>query len=438
MKAAINIISGAITLGAILLTVCSPLAYGEVWQAENQWNRDFELKYSQWVSSSAVHREIFAAPDSPYYGVAVDCADLIFAIRAIFAFTHSLPFAIKLSENDIITNQEAWFDGIKDPIRRLKTFIDYFLDDSGTEQLAKLNSYPIDPATLQAGDIYITQWKNDRKVMVGHGYLIKNVLSTGYLHLLYSTTPRTPRILLERFGMPYRLPLDNTYWGFRRLFTPQQLIPHDSVAEPANISFRQYEILKETPALFFNYIRDLLKVEDEQMSESIIRQARNLCGQLVQRISLVNLSLEQLGVGGHRTTSPHEYELYSTPDLDKSIYLGIKDLIKQSNSLNIRSATTMVQIVGPNHVFHNANTSDSANDDQLPAKIKAAINYLKGVAFSSEAKKAMEDLCLVPIGNNVYFSLRDYYLRYSKKQLSSNPNHKWAKRWGILPSPKLR
>ena len=304
--------------------------------------------------------------------------------------------------------------------------------------MAKLNSYPIDPATLQAGDIYITQWKNDRKVMVGHGYLIKNVLSTGYLHLLYSTTPRTPRILLERFGMPYRLPLDNTYWGFRRLFTPQQLIPHDSVAEPANISFRQYEILKETPALFFNYIRDLLKVEDEQMSESIIRQARNLCGQLVQRISLVNLSLEQLGVGGHRTTSPHEYELYSTPDLDKSIYLGIKDLIKQSNSLNIRSATTMVQIVGPNHVFHNANTSDSANDDQLPAKIKAAINYLKGVAFSSEAKKAMEDLCLVPIGNNVYFSLRDYYLRYSKKQLSSNPNHKWAKRWGILPSPKLR
>jgi hypothetical protein len=401
-------------------------AEAAVWETVRDWDSEWELKYSEWVKSEVIHREIFSSPDSPYYGIAVDCADLILAVRTIFSAKHGLPFTLGISEAVVVTNQESWFDGIEDPNRRLRAFIDYFLDDSGTDQLAKLNSYPVNPSNLRPGDIYITQWQRDDGKMVGHGHLIKDILPTGNLHLLYSTTPKAPRILLERLGMPRRLPIsDSTAWGFRRLRTPEQIKMR--VEQIDHFSRRQYELLNNSPTTFFDQIRDILKMEDEKIGEKIRRQAKNLCGQLVQRVSLVDLAIEQLTFRGQRTASRQEYQLYSTPALDRSIFDGIKSLIKSFNQAGGNSRN-MVSLVGPDQSISDANQHEQKELDQ---SLTLALNYLKGVERSNRSRSALNDLCQVPIAEDSYFNLRDFFYRYSKKRLSPNPNHSWSKRWGI-------
>jgi len=58
---------------------------GSVWTARNEWNADWELKYSQWVADN-IDADFFVR-----IRMETDCADVPYLVRWIFARIHSLP-----------------------------------------------------------------------------------------------------------------------------------------------------------------------------------------------------------------------------------------------------------------------------------------------------------------------------------------------------------
>ena len=58
-------------------------AQASVWKEQNQWDSSWEEKYSNWIQTS-FNEDIFTA--GKYKGIPTDCADAVYAARAIFSF----------------------------------------------------------------------------------------------------------------------------------------------------------------------------------------------------------------------------------------------------------------------------------------------------------------------------------------------------------------
>jgi len=386
----------------ISLLIFSVNIRGAVWDSEFQWSKSWEERYSKWIESSEFNPNIFSSKVSPFYGIKSDCSDAIFAYRAIFSFKNKLNFKYKLY-GEIYSNSSNEFDHIQAPLDRLRAFIHKIGEVTGTESLARENSFSIELEDISPGDIYVSRWKRNGQY-IRHAYLIKSILPTGHLVLYSSTTPVKVRKLAVRKGMPLHI-LSGEPWGFKRM--------KNHIQDDFEQSNSQYSLLAEVgDKYFFNRVVDILKKEEDTLEANLLRRIENLCIMLKDRALEVKSAIQYQNIINNRCMTSNEYHEYSTPSRDKSLINGIKRLMFGWKKINDRS--------------------DSVD---VSSELAFGLNYLIRRERSDSARADHFKLCHVKLGSikgkNRNFSLKTFYDGYQKKLISSNPNKSLASRWGL-------
>ncbi len=116
-----------------------------VWPTKNNWSWDWELKYADWFKAE-VNVNFFEK-----YNVLVDCADVAYALRWIFARIHYLPASGLLAgTKDLFTNEsmkEAWRALPTDELwykdKRFLAALNFILESTYTHTL-RVETYPIE------------------------------------------------------------------------------------------------------------------------------------------------------------------------------------------------------------------------------------------------------------------------------------------------------
>lgn len=176
------------------------MANPPLWRVTNQWNLDWEKKYSDWVRTQT-DPEFFVR-----YKVATDCADVPMYLRWIFARANGLPVANRLMGSSQIITQDSvrnewmkystaknWWED-----RRFRVAADYFTASSNTHTMVA-DSYPV-AVTREAfteGVYHIALHGNS-----GHTQFVHRVFPTATegalpFYVMASNMPRIIRTLNE-------------------------------------------------------------------------------------------------------------------------------------------------------------------------------------------------------------------------------------------------
>lgn len=209
------------------------LAQSTLWQVTEQWNADWESRYSDWVRAN-IDRSFWTR-----FSIATDCADVILSARWIFARMNGLPAA-----NHLITGHWFTYRSVKPEWESLPTAaewyndrkfmaaLDYLLSQAFTHSLLE-DSYPIaiNAQAIAPGAYHLKIWDD-----TGHTQFVYQVGTEPDqvpIVTLNSTVPREVRDLAEHvfFDKEARAP----DWGFMRMRWPVwiddtvQLVPSTSM-----------------------------------------------------------------------------------------------------------------------------------------------------------------------------------------------------------------
>lgn len=188
-----------------------------VWTTENEWNWDWEVRYSEWVRAN-VNEGFFRR-----FGVATDCADVAISSRWIFARINHLPMANTLAgsgrifSNEVVRSDlvrlpkaEAWYDDL-----RFRAALDYVLDTTFTHSLMA-DSYPVavSPETFLPGVHHLNLYS----AQTGHTMLVSDMSRVlGGVRVIYSTVPRAIRELWGEYFQQYSQYESSAEGGFLRV-----------------------------------------------------------------------------------------------------------------------------------------------------------------------------------------------------------------------------
>ena len=375
-------------------------AKASVWPIQGHWNEGIETKYQDWVRKN-VAMDIFTNPQSPYYGISTDCADMIYALRVIFSYENSLPFLVidssqtTSSKTVYLSQDTSKFDSYAKGLKRVVAFINYISGVNGTQSLAKYDTYPVALKSLRSGDVYIAEWTGQEGYDLYHSYVIREVSPFGYFELFYSSTPSKVRKLIELSGMPAML-FTGEAWGFRRFKWPQH---YKTANKPAALSRDQYSFLKTEGELFFESLQKLLQIEPEPVDSIFKRRISNICSQLLARVENVENAINYVNTLGGQCIAKKEFNLYSTVLRDKSVHNLTLELTK----------------IWKKYVYEGG-YHDSSYSVQL------ALDYLSGMDNSDDARSQLARYCSVDI--------RRFYEDYQQGKISSHPNSTFEARWG--------
>ncbi|EQC47970.1 hypothetical protein [Bacteriovorax sp. Seq25_V] len=403
----------------LIFVLITSLSYSAVWEATNSWDMNYEEEYSNWIKSSNVNETMFIDPKSPYYGIKADCADAAYALRAIFSFEHSLPFAVKNpsgSRGKIKTfnNELNNWDKYGAPNKKLVAMINTIGASVGSENLTYFDSYPIELSSTNAGSLFTYKIKARNGNFIRHVYNIKNINPVGTFDTIYSTQaikaagePMTRRKSKEFVNLPH------DPWGFKRLRWPEHIgVSINSLPEELNASNHQFKIAQDLGSKkFFAYVKTLLKTEDEDPANKLYRALTATCEEAVARIKYVDQALLYLSQTGNKCMDYRDFDTYSTPARDKALtetFVRLKDTYTEleKNGELSRANPEHVQILEA--IFKNVHMPEA---DLLKF---CSVNY------SSSSK----------------ISLKELWRRINNGLLSSHPNDTVELRWGEKTGPK--
>ena len=101
-------------------------ALSSVWKDDKKWDKSWEQKYSNWVAGPEVTLDMFTDPQKKYYGITADCADAVYALRAIFSYENGLPFSFvnpHFKKKTLFSNRTSQFNRIKKGSKRFKVLL---------------------------------------------------------------------------------------------------------------------------------------------------------------------------------------------------------------------------------------------------------------------------------------------------------------------------
>lgn len=198
-------------LTIMVLMMATSAVQAAVWTDENQWSESYEQQYKEWVRTNS-NVKFFSAEKkpngepNPYYGIRVDCADLVYSNRIIFAYENKLPFLMvnpASPRGTLISNQVNRFDKMADGTPRLKRFLVWIYDIVGTSSL-QLDTFSIPFKSIGSGTIILTSKKNH------HSWTIVDISRTGNPHLIYNSTVGRE----SGFELQERQSWPNPFWVF--------------------------------------------------------------------------------------------------------------------------------------------------------------------------------------------------------------------------------
>ncbi len=194
-----------------LITLFTNLVFAAVWVDENQWSADWEQKYSDWVKTNSGSKmfsqeKMANGEANPYYGIRVDCADLVYSLRILFSYENKLPFAMTnpvAPNGALITNQIKRYDRTAEGMPRLKIFLTWLYDLVSTHGLPR-DTFSIAFKNVKPGAIILTSHKNH------HSWTIKNISKTGNPTLIFNSTVGRE----SGFDVQERQSWPNPFWIF--------------------------------------------------------------------------------------------------------------------------------------------------------------------------------------------------------------------------------
>ena len=310
-----------------------------IWEDSQGWDSQWEEKYNHWVQME-YSEDIFMT--GKYKGVPTDCADAVYAARAIFAFENSLPFAIKDSTGGrrMITNKMNRFNSIEDQVARFKRFLLYIFDMTNTKSLP-LDTYPVEISRefVKPGGTWVRPRRQmgrlfgsaGAEVQPGHAELIKEVKETGVIYFIGSTVPQANRVLHYTNDLIF-LP-ENTKSGLRYFLQPEMYSWEKE--EIPGYSLEQFEMgqdgRKRKLKAWRKEIYKRLQMREESIEETKFRYAENFCEKMKARVSII-LKSEKERYWIHnkldRCMNEREYDLYSTPSRDGKAKKVLKELLR--------------------------------------------------------------------------------------------------------------
>jgi len=311
-----------------------------IWEASNQWNEEWEIKYAEWIETE-VGVDFFSKRN-----ISTDCADALVGLRWIFSRIHSLPVANTLSETGNIFGHfsmskkfakykkaDKWHDD-----QLFLAALSYVMDLTSTRTVIR-DGYPIkiDQNSLRAGTFFITQNENG-----GHAKIISesNFDNPSKLPLFTyaSTTPRAVRNLALEIMVDQEWPskgakellafrwpvLNGENWGLMR--------PENH----PNYSLEEFdlELQKEFPA-FITYIMYKTKgfLDPLKLVESSVLDIK---GYIEQRVQIVKDGYDYC----NKNKCPKDsgsFDDWSTPSRDEKLlkkYLDTDLMVSSFESLS--------------------------------------------------------------------------------------------------------
>lgn len=395
-------------VGVIFLILSSTIVQSAVWETENNyWNGNWELKYQQWVSKNW-KPDFFMSPAKPEYNrIPHDCADSIYLMRAVFAYENKLPFKIHYlnKKNKYITNLMTNWDKYPED-QRFRQFALFLNDRVGTRSFAK-DSYPIALSQIKAGDLYVEPGT--------HSYGITGITDTGVTAIMSSTTPASPKHMIQLYSFPFFIPHDPVGMsdGYRRFKWPR------NIAKPAQqqpgYSNEQYQIAQKVGLNYIPFtdiIAQKLQRRKEPLEEKTMRLMHSLCSFAKERVNYVNDGLAYVNrlrsQGKRQCMNAKEYDYYSTPSRDKRLFRFFTEVEKIAYQGGELTEDQVNAQVLARTIFH----------PELPDGLINELDEFCGLA-------------IYPGDNKKHINLRQLWDTLKLGKVSSDPHAPFDNRWGL-------
>ncbi len=396
-----------------LLLLFSISSQAAVWDSQYTWDQRWEEQYSDWVRTSW-NQYIFTDKDSPYFGIPTDCADAGYAMRAIFAFENSLPFAIvdptKRGSKIPITNNIKRWDKLPAGVPRLKAFMAYLAGIVYTGTMAQ-DSVPValTSEALIPGTIFVKP-----KV---HSYQIKDWSPQGIPVTINSTTPYSVKDMHKYLSFPAYIPEDVKTFrdGYRRFKRPNELYKMDSTLPGFSLEqFIVSERLNFNSVDFNDFVIKRTQTTQETMEDKTRRLMFNICYSSYNRASVINESTNyfyKIQGQGRSCMNASEFDQYSTFSRDKRLkeyFVRLYKYIQRTKSFKGAS---------------------------FPLKAYALDIFVNDPSKYQRTRKQFLKFCTVPYDTGKILDVREVWQRLRFDLLVQNPNTTNDWRWGDYSTP---
>lgn len=386
-----------------------------VWENSNQWDESFELKYREWIKSEEVNPKIFVDVKSPYSGLHLDCADLAYVLRAIFAYENGLPFQVKnpvatvKSKRQYFSNDMDKWDN-QDKALKIKSFLTFIANSLGSDTLSFFDTFPVKLDKISSGDIFL--FKIDKEDgAIRHTYIIKNVNEKGLFDIIYSTqsVKEDQKMFYSRKNKQISsLFIPQSARGFKRMKWPSHYsLPGEEVIIAPDQSDEQYELAAQMGGVkFFKYLQKLLQVRAETYLEELSRLMADICFSFGERKNVVMAAQKFLTKISNRCMDYQEFDAFSTPNLDNTIIQEYQDL---KNKYDVLSADKITEI----------------------SKTIAGQRLL---SFMGEINSDTVSWCSMTIKDNnaeYVLTMKNFVENIIAKRTSFHPNDSQLRRWGL-------
>ncbi|RZA09794.1 MAG: hypothetical protein EOP11_00530 [Proteobacteria bacterium] len=387
----------------ILASLLVPgLAQAAVWPTTRRWDANAENQYKTWVQTSW-KVDIFQNKQSLYYGLFPDCADTVYAMRAIFASQNGLPFAVvdPSTNRSTITNEMQKFDKVAAGPKRVTAYLNWLFGVLGTVTLPA-DTYPvaINRDAVHAGGLMLAKESK-------HSYTVKDIRQTGVPVLVYSTQANRGDLKVRSWpsvGYLFSKGIKQPS-GFRYFRYPEHLLK--PVWEVPGFSDEQYQ----APAnKWVAAMQAKLANRKEVANEALTRQVDDACQLITTRVELVNEAMAQLKKIGDRCMNAQEYDDYSTPSRDGQTKAAFEDL-----------AATLKRAL--------------KNNEAIDATLR---EQLQNVFADNASDEKGAQICAITYAKGKTISLGELRRRLFTGMLSSNPNDPLSVRWGEVKGPSDR
>lgn len=310
----------------------------ELWEGKEKWSVQWEETFSKWVSEET-DADFFRK-----YQVATDCADVLYALRWIFARINGLEMAVRLTgSGDFLTHRSVrsawsglptaseWYND-----KRFLASLNYLLNNTYTHSLMK-DSYPIkvDRQAIRPGVYHLDLHDSSGHTQIV--YKMDDSEETVLPFIIYqSTTPRLVReLMVDGFWYPTLPKMGRG--GLLRMRWPDfssakvNLIPEDKMPY---YSLEQYSETFIRPGQTYNqevYLRLNSKLN---MTEVVIEGYKSLQAMFQARVSVVEQGYQVC----QQSSCPEgsaEYDAWSTPSRDKKVIQLANQLIQIESLMGI-------------------------------------------------------------------------------------------------------
>jgi hypothetical protein len=388
-------------LSLLLLTAAG--AQAAVWEVRNEWSDEWERRYSEWVRTHWDHH-FFAREGTPYTGLKLDCADVVYSMRIIFSAENGLPFAMKDSTGgrNPISNAMSRWDSVADQGQRVRRFLQFIYGVASTHSLP----YDTIPVAITREHVRPGGLLRADKLS-HHSWTIKDVLPTGILHLVYSSRPAKTTIL-HKIGLPSTGFLfkgglkPEREAGFRYFRQPKYL--GKPAWEVPGYSLEQYQI---PAATWRAEIQKRIQTIAETADQKLRRLLNDVCQGARERVVAVGEALDQLRrMAPNACMNATQYDDFSTPNRDERLQAAFDDLAAAYREI------TATRVPVSTALLHEARDVVERDDSTLG-----------GAPVETTS-------CAVEIGPGHFLSLGEVRKRSLGGLLSHNPHDPIELRWG--------